>query len=174
MFQIIKFPFKRIKFSFDTSKSYLTESSYCYKLVISVVHRRNIAIRDLIRNNDGNGVVMKAIGLISKPITLHVHHPFLYISLLSPCTTATWNDQIFSLLENRNGKVINSNISLRTRARSVLFSSNLNSLLLSNWVTWHIRETRGRMRSLSLGQHTSQEERWDICVMWRSVRAIIS
>ena len=78
-FQRIKFSFKRIKFSFHTSKFYLTESSYCNKLVIAVLHRGNIAIsyRDLIRNDDGNGIVIKAIGLISKTTTLHVHDAFL-------------------------------------------------------------------------------------------------
>ena len=35
-------------------------------------------------NDDGDGKqdVKKAIGLMSKPTTLHVHHAFLYISLL--------------------------------------------------------------------------------------------
>ena len=32
---------------------------------------------------DGNEVVKKAIGLLRKTTTLHVHHDFLYISLLS-------------------------------------------------------------------------------------------
>ena len=38
-----------------------------------------------LRNYDGNGKenVKKAIGLMSKTTTLHVHHVFLYISLLS-------------------------------------------------------------------------------------------
>ena len=36
-------------------------------------------------NNDGDGKedVKKAIGLLRKTTTLHVHHAFLYISLLS-------------------------------------------------------------------------------------------
>ena len=48
------------------------------------------------------------------------------------CTTTTWNDQILSLLGNGNGKAINSTISVRTWARSSLFSSSQNPLLLSN------------------------------------------
>ena len=38
-----------------------------------------------LRNCDGDGKenVNKAIGLMSKTTTLHVHHAFLYISLLS-------------------------------------------------------------------------------------------
>ena len=38
-----------------------------------------------LRNCDGDGKenVKKAIGLMSKTTTLHVHHAFLYISLLS-------------------------------------------------------------------------------------------
>ena len=34
-------------------------------------------------DGDGNGNATKAIGLISKTTTLHLHHPFLYISLPS-------------------------------------------------------------------------------------------
>ena len=48
----------------------------------------------------------------------------------------TWNDQILSLLENGKGKEINFTISVWTRARSPLFTSNLNSLLLTNRATW--------------------------------------
>ena len=36
-----------------------------------------------LRSDDGNENVIKAIGLISKTTTLHVHHTFLYISLPS-------------------------------------------------------------------------------------------
>ena len=39
-----------------------------------------------------------------------------------------------------NGKAINSSISVWTGARTPLFSSNINSLLLSNRVTWENRE----------------------------------
>ena len=34
-------------------------------------------------DSDGNEKVRRAIGLMSKTTTLHVHHAFLYISLLS-------------------------------------------------------------------------------------------
>ena len=59
--------------------------------------------------------------------------------LCCPCTTTTWNDQILSLLENRNGKAINSTIPVWIWARSPLFSSNQNSLLLSNRANWDKR-----------------------------------
>ena len=41
--------------------------------------------KDTLRNYDGDGKenVKKAIGLMSKTTTLHVHHTFLYISFLS-------------------------------------------------------------------------------------------
>ena len=60
--------------------------------------------------------------------------------LCRPYTTTTWNDQILSWLENGNGKAINFTFSLWKRTRSPLFSSNRNSLLSSNWVTWYKRE----------------------------------
>ena len=58
--------------------------------------------KDTLRNYDGDGKenVKKAIGLMSKTTTLHVHHAFLYISLLS----------LLSL--PGNGKAINSAISV--------------------------------------------------------------
>ena len=43
-----------------------------------------------------------------------------------------WNDQILSLFGNGNDKAINSTSSVWTRVRSLLFSSNPNSLPLSN------------------------------------------
>ena len=92
-----------------------------------------------LRNYDGDGKenVKKALGLMSKTTTLHVHHAFFLRFLY---TTTTWNDQILSLLENGNCKAINSTISVWTRARSPLFSSNQNSLLLSNRTNWDNRE----------------------------------
>ena len=54
--------------------------------------------------------------------------------------TTTWNDQILSFFEDANGKAINSTISVWTRAWPPLFSSNINSLLLSNWATLKNRE----------------------------------
>ena len=47
----------------------------------------------------------KAIGLVSKTTTLHVHHTLLYISL------PFLRDQILSFSEDENGKAINSTIS---------------------------------------------------------------
>ena len=90
-------------------------------------------------NGDGEANVKKAIGLMSKTTTLHVYHAICTF-LCCPCTTTTWNDQILSLLENGNGKAINSTISVLTRARFPLFSSNQNSLLLSNKANWDNRE----------------------------------
>ena len=70
-----------------------------------------------------------------------MHHAFLYKSFLCrPCTTTTWNDQILSFFEDGNGKAINSTISVWTRAWPSLFSSNINSLLLSNWATLYTHE----------------------------------
>ena len=62
--------------------------------------------------------------------------------LCSPCITKTWNDQILSLLGNGSGKAINSTISVRTWARSPLFSSNPNSLLLGNSAPWNNRQKK--------------------------------
>ena len=62
------------------------------------------------------------------------------------CTTTTWNDHILSLLGN--DKAINSTISVWNRARSLLFSSDLNSLLLRNWTTWDDGKKSERMLSL--------------------------
>ena len=44
---------------------------------------RHLLTKGTLRNSDGdgNGNVKKAIGLMSKTTTLHVHHAFLYISL---------------------------------------------------------------------------------------------
>ena len=71
--------------------------------------------------------------------TLHVHDAFCtFLRFL--CTTTTWNDQILSLVENGNGTAINSTLSVWTRAPSPLFSSNQNSLLLSNRANWDNRE----------------------------------
>ena len=71
---------------------------------------------------------------MTKTATLHVHH-------CSPCIITTRNDQILSLIGNVDGKAINCAISVRTRVRSLLFSSNPNSLL-TNWVSWNDREKK--------------------------------
>ena len=68
--------------------------------------------------------------------------------LCRPCITRTYSDQILSLLENGNGKATNSTISVTTRERSLLLSSNPNSLLLSNWAPWINRQKSERIRSL--------------------------
>ena len=84
----------------------------------------------------------KAMGLKSKTSTLHVHHAFLPTFLYRPCTSTTWNNHVLSLLGNGNGKGINSSISVWTRARSPLFSSNAKYLLLRNWAPRANREEK--------------------------------
>ena len=99
-----------------------------------------------LRNYDGNGKenVKKTIGLMNKTTTLNVHHAQEHAFLLSVDNyDVKW--QILSFLENGNGKAINSTISVETRARSPLFSSNQNSLLLSNRANWIIAKKFKRM-----------------------------
>ena len=84
-------------------------------------------------DDDDNGNVKRTIGLMSKTtINSACASRFFCTFLCLQCTTTTWNDQILSLLGNGNGKAINSTISVRTWARSSLFSSSQNPLLLSN------------------------------------------
>ena len=54
----------------------------------------------------------------------------------------------FKVLKDKNGKAINSTVSVSTRVWPPLFSSNINSLLLSNQATWDNREMVERMRNL--------------------------
>ena len=86
----------------------------------------------------------KAIGLVSKTTTLHVHQDCLYIFFYRPCTTTTWNDNILSFFWGRERQGDNSTISVWTWARPHLFSSNINSLLLRNCATWDNREMVGK------------------------------
>ena len=51
-----------------------------------------------------------------------------------PAQKTTWNDQLLSLLENGNGKVINITSSVWTWTRPPHFSSNLISYHLTNKV----------------------------------------
>ena len=81
----------------------------------------------------------KSIALVSKTTTLHVHHAFLYISLPSLHDyDVKWPN--FKFFEDGKSKATKSTISVWTRARLPLLSSNINSLLLSNWATWDSRE----------------------------------
>ena len=73
------------------------------------------AIRDLTKLRRQRQL-QKAIGLVNKTTTLHVHHDCLY-NFCRPCTTTTWNDNILSFFEDGNGKAINSIISVWTWAR---------------------------------------------------------
>ena len=49
---------------------------------------------------------------------------------------------LISIFGKGNGKAINSTICVWTRARCLFFSSNPNSLLLSNWAPWNNREKK--------------------------------
>ena len=107
----------------------------------------------------------------------------------------TLNDDILILLGNGNRKLINSTISTWTRAQSVLLSSKLNSLLLSNWDPWNNREKKwkdaksifkrcfhGRrrcriVRSLTSSQHCLKKVKgmfWDVYYTpWQFRRSLI-
>ena len=77
------------RFTFALSKLLLSTASVCdvtSSCIKSIVCRADSAkLIWTLRNYDGDGKenVKKAIGLMSKTTTLHVHHAFLYISLLS-------------------------------------------------------------------------------------------
>ena len=64
----------------------MSEKDICLRFGIST-HARKLSVREMsvgsFSNDDGDGNenVKKAVGLLSKTTTLHVHHPFLYISL---------------------------------------------------------------------------------------------
>ena len=95
---------------------------------------------ETLRNYDSDGwratgTSKKAIGLMSKTTTLHVHHAFLSMSLLSLHNChMKWPNFKFTLEQER--KVINSTISVWTQAWAQVFTSTLNSLLLSNRMNW--------------------------------------
>ena len=60
----------------------------CQKCGIKQINVQQSVLNDLLGtlrsdDGDGNGNTTKAIGLIDKTTILHVHHTFLYISLLS-------------------------------------------------------------------------------------------
>ena len=75
----------------------------------------------------------------SKTTTLHVHHAFLFISLPSQHDyDVKWlNFKFFWGRERQGDKFYH--LCLNSDA-APLFSSNINSLLLSNWTTWDNRE----------------------------------
>ena len=82
---------------------------------------------------------------------------FFFCSL---CIITTWNDQILSLLENGDGKAINSTISVRTRVRCPLFSSNPNSLFLSNWASWTNHEKKWKDAKSIFQRRFHGRRRW--------------
>ena len=64
----------------------MSEKDICLRFGTST-HARKLSVREMsvgsFSNDDGDGNenVKKAIGLLSKTTSLHVHHAFLYISL---------------------------------------------------------------------------------------------
>ena len=77
------------RFTFALSKLLLSIASVCdvtSSCIKSIICRADAAkLIWTLRNYNGDGKenVKKAVGLMSKTTTLHVHHAFLYISLLS-------------------------------------------------------------------------------------------
>ena len=70
---------------------------------------------------------------MSKTTTLYVYHAFLYISLPS-----LHNYRILIWLKNGNVEQGDKFYYLSELRRTpLLFSSNLTSLLSSNWMTWY-------------------------------------
>ena len=81
------------------------------------------------------------IELMSKTETLHVHHTFLYISLQSLHNNdVKWPNFKFTWERGRQGDKFYHLCQNSGRVRSPLFSSNPNSLLLSNWASWNNHE----------------------------------
>ena len=86
----------------------------------------------------------KAIVLVSKKKQLCTCITLFCTFLCRPCTTTTWNDQILLLFffffwgrERQGHKFYHLCLDSGT---APLFSSNRNSLLSSDWVTWDNRE----------------------------------
>ena len=62
----------------------MSEKEICLRFGTST-HAQKLSVREMsvgnFSNGDGNENVKKAIGLLSKTTSLHVHHAILYISL---------------------------------------------------------------------------------------------
>ena len=62
----------------------MSEKDICLRFGTST-HARKLSVREMsvgsFSNENGNENVKKAIGLLTKTTSLHVHHAFLYISL---------------------------------------------------------------------------------------------
>ena len=123
--------------------SFLTHSPILLELLFLRRMRKNLTVigncyvswaflLGTLQNYDGEG-----IGTSEKQSNNFARASRFFVNFFA-CTTK--NGQILSLLEKGNGKAINSTISVWTRARSHAFTSNLNSLLLSNRATWDNRE----------------------------------
>ena len=67
----------------ETSFGNIFVVNNCHSILLQSAIVAVIVILGSFSNDDGDGSenVKKAIGLLSKTTTLHVHHPFLYISL---------------------------------------------------------------------------------------------
>ena len=74
----------------------------------------------------------------------------------------TWNEQILSLPGNGNGKAINSTIPFSTWARSLLFSSNPYSILLSKWAPWNNLEKKWKDAKSILQRHFQGRRHYQI------------
>ena len=80
---------------------------------------------------------------MSKTATLHVHHTFLYISLQSLHNNdVKWPNFKFTWERGRQGDKFYHLYQNSGPVRSALFSSNPNSLLLSNWASWNNHEKK--------------------------------
>ena len=62
----------------------MSEKDICLRFATST-HARKLSVREMsvgsFSNDNGNEKVKKAIGLLTKTTSLHVHHAFLSISL---------------------------------------------------------------------------------------------
>ena len=101
--------------------------------------------RDLMKpQRRRHGKVKKAVCLMSETTTLHVHHAFFvhFFAVSAKLRREMTKFYLISIFGKGNGKAINSTICVWTRARCLFFSSNPNSLLLSNWAPWNNREKK--------------------------------
>ena len=120
-------------------------------------------------NGDGNGSVKKAVNLISKRTTLHVHHAFLYISFPSLHNyNVKWPNFELTWERERQGDKF-YHLSGWTRTRSPLLSSKLTFPLSSNWVTWH----KGEKVSKDAKSIFQQRFHWRRCCQIVSFLVII-
>ena len=99
--------------------------------------------KGILRNHDGDDMenhVKKAIGLMSKTTTLHVHHTFLCISFLSLHNyDVKWPNFKFTWERERQGNKF-YHLCLNSGAVPSLQLQHQNSLILRNGANWDNRE----------------------------------